>query len=55
MSAITDNPTITRMELAALLGHTPDKIKHHLKKLTEQGIIEHVGSTKAGEWVILKK
>jgi ATP-dependent DNA helicase RecG len=53
VSAITDNPRITRMELAVLLGHTPDRIKHHLKKLTEQGIIKHVGSTKAGEWVII--
>jgi ATP-dependent DNA helicase RecG len=43
------------MELATLLNDTPDRIKHNLKKMTEQGIIKHVGSTKAGEWVILKK
>ncbi len=54
INVIQNDPKITMPELASRLNHTPDSIRHHLRKLTEQGIIKHVGSTKAGEWVVLK-
>lgn len=47
------NSKITRKELANALNKTPDSIKHHLQQLTKKGIIKHIGSTKAGEWLIL--
>ena len=53
LSAIRNNPRITRRELAVLLGRTEDSVKHQLQKLTRQGIIKHIGATKAGEWVII--
>lgn len=53
LSAIRNNPRITRRELAVLLGRTEDSIKYQLQKLTRQGIIKHIGATKAGEWVII--
>lgn len=54
LTAIRNNPRITRRELAVLLNRTEDSIKYQLLKLTRQGIIKHVGATKAGEWQILK-
>ena len=55
LTAIRNNPRITRRELAVLLNRTEDSIKYQLLKLTRQGIIKHVGATKAGEWQILKE
>ncbi len=55
IDAIRANPQITRNELVALFDRTPESIRHHLEMLTKDGIIKHTGSTKAGEWVILKK
>jgi ATP-dependent DNA helicase RecG len=55
INIIQNEPKISMPELATRLSRTPDSIRHHIRKLTEQGIIKHVGSTKAGEWVILKK
>ncbi len=42
------NPKVTRNELAALLGLTPDGIKYHLQKLRKEGVIIHQGSTRSG-------
>lgn len=50
LDAIRKNPKITRVELAAKLGISPDTVKYHLRRLTGQGAIKRVGSTRAGEW-----
>jgi ATP-dependent DNA helicase RecG len=55
IDAIRKNPQITRNELVILFNRTPESIRHHLEKLTKDGVIKHTGSTKAGEWIILKK
>jgi len=55
LAAIRNDPRITRRKLAALLGRTEDSVKYHLLKLSRQGIIRHIGPTKAGEWVILNE
>lgn len=51
------NPKITRNELAAILGLTPDGVKYHLQKMTVEGIIAHHGSTRSGywEWLAINK
>ncbi|MDH6534574.1 transcriptional regulator [Parabacteroides sp. 52] len=54
IEAIKNNSSITRKELEALLDRTPDSIKYHLAQLTKKGIIKHVGSTKAGKWVVIE-
>ena len=46
------NPKITRNELAAILGLTPDAIKYHLQKLTAEGIIARQGSARSGYWEV---
>ncbi len=47
------NPKITRNELAAMLGLTPDAIKYHLQKLTGEGIIVRHGSARSGYWEVV--
>lgn len=44
------HPRITRNELAAILGLTPDGIKYHLQKLTAEGVIARQGSARSGYW-----
>lgn len=51
---MSKNPAITQKILAAEIGITVDGIKYHLKKLKDEGVIRHVGSTKAGRWEIYK-
>jgi ATP-dependent DNA helicase RecG len=54
LTLLASDPSITRRELASQIGLTPDGIKYHLAKMTSAGLIQHVGPTKAGHWVILK-
>ena len=51
---LNNEPHLTRHQLAQRLSLTPDSVKHHLQKLKAAGRIEHVGSTKAGYWKVLK-
>lgn len=48
------NPYVTRKELAAKTGFSDSGVKYHLKKLTEEGRIRHIGPTKKGKWEVLK-
>ena len=52
LEAIARNPSITRAELAEVVGISPDGVKYHLQKLTKSGRLKRVGSTRRGEWVI---
>ena len=51
---IGEKPEVTQRELAQIAGITINGVKYHIKKLTKAGIIEHVGPTKSGKWVIVK-
>ncbi len=51
---IEDNKKITRIELAQTIGVSEDAIKQQLAKLKSEGIIQRVGSTKAGHWEVIK-
>lgn len=46
------NPRITRKQLSKILGISMDVVKYRLDKLRALGKIKHVGSTKAGEWIV---
>ena len=54
LALLTADPEITRRRLAERLGITPDGVKYHLDKLRTDGVIRHVGATKAGRWEVLK-
>lgn len=47
-------PSLTRNDLADLIGVTPDAIKKHLSSLQRKGILRRVGSTKGGHWEVVK-
>ncbi len=47
-----EKPTMTRRELATVLGMTGDGVKYHLNQLKSNGVILHVGPTKGGHWVV---
>ena len=54
LAILRSAPATTRRELAAKIGITADGIKYHLKKLSADGVIRHVGPKKTGRWEVLK-
>ena len=54
LKLIKKNPNITQTEMAKILGITRDGISYNIKQLKNKGIIERVGATKNGKWVIVK-
>ena len=47
-------PEITAKEMAIQLHVTEDGIRFHIKNMKKEGILKRIGSTKKGEWEILK-
>ena len=54
ISLIKGNPDITQKEMAKILGISREKVKYHIAILKELDIITREGSTKKGNWKILK-
>lgn len=52
---IRKNPKITRIQLAGIIGISSDGVKYHLQKLSRAGILKRIGSTRYGEWAIIKE
>ena len=50
---LKQSPSITRKELAKILGKSESTIKEHLARLKNDGIITRVGSDRSGRWKIL--
>ena len=50
---LTENPKMTRTELAKEIGLSPDGIKWNLNKLKEEGKIRRIGSDKGGHWKVV--
>jgi len=48
------NPSITQKGLSEQTGISVDGVKYHLKKLKDAGMITRSGSTKTGQWRVLK-
>ncbi|MBP5092118.1 MAG: putative DNA binding domain-containing protein [Bacilli bacterium] len=53
MSAIKDNPFITRKALSLLLGKSESTIYRELSSLSNKGLIQRVGGNKDGHWVVV--
>ncbi len=53
LNYIKTNKNITREELATLIGVSSNAIKQHLSNLKKDGVIQRIGSTKAGYWEIM--
>ena len=54
IALIKQNPSITQKEMARMLDISREKIKYHIAVLKENNIIIREGSTKKGNWKILK-
>ncbi len=54
INLLKSEPTITAKELAGRLGLSQKTIEKHLKILRETNKIQHIGSTKSGEWIVLE-
>lgn len=54
LEELEKNGTLTRDELASILGVSANAIKQHLANLTKEGRLTRVGSTKAGHWKVLR-
>ena len=53
MEAMRANPSITRNELAELIGMTPEGVKSAISSLKASGAIRRVGPDKGGHWEIV--
>ena len=51
---IKNQPSITQKEIAKELNITRDGVKYNMNVLKELGIVVREGSTKKGNWKILK-
>ena len=51
---IKEYPEITAKEMAIQLHVTEEGIRFHIKNMKKEGILKRIGSTKKGEWEILK-
>lgn len=49
---LTDNPRLTRIELAEKVGMTDNGIKKIIANMKAAGWIERMGSNKTGYWVV---
>lgn len=52
LNTLRKNPHISRKELSKLLMISEDGVKYHLKKLKNKGLIEHIGASRGGYWVV---
>jgi ATP-dependent DNA helicase RecG len=47
-----NEPTLTRVQLAAKLNVGPDTVKEYLTKLKRRGLLIREGGRKTGHWVV---
>ena len=52
LKLIRKNPNITQTQMAKVLGLTRDGIAYNIKQLKDHGIIERIGATKKGYWIV---
>ena len=51
---IKNNPFITQKNIANILNKKQDTIKYNMQKMSKQGIIKHIGSSRIGYWKVNK-
>ncbi len=52
LTLISEDPGITRQQLAEALEITSDGVKYHLRRLQEQGLLRRIGPDKGGRWKV---
>ena len=53
LEVIRNNPNITKKQIQEKIGKSKTTVDNGISYLKEKGIIEHVGSNKAGYWKVL--
>lgn len=54
IAIMSSNPRVTAKILSVYLGISDRNVKNHIKALKNAGVIEHIGPTKNGRWVVKK-
>jgi len=54
LDGIRGNPVITQRQLADIVGLSYSGVRYVMEALRKEGILERVGSTKTGKWIIKK-
>ena len=54
LEAIRTNPSITRSELASLLGLSESTVYREITELKNKGVLRRVGETKNGHWEVVE-
>ncbi|MFW5852841.1 MAG: RNA-binding domain-containing protein [Nanoarchaeota archaeon] len=52
MELLKNNPHLTAEDVAAQIGITKDGVRYHIKNLKDKGLLQRVGSSKKGKWVV---
>lgn len=47
-------PEMAVREIAEKLGLSASGVRYHINKMKKSGMIEHIGSTKKGKWIVHK-
>ena len=55
MDIMRETPEISVKEIAQILYISVGDVRYHINKMKESGLIEHIGSTKKGKWIIYKE
>ena len=55
LSAITQNPQVSQVQIARTVGISRTHVAKNLKKLAEMGLVKRVGPDKGGHWEVLSK
>ena len=55
LNAIQQNPKVSAVEMASLLGISSRAVEKRLRTMRENDIIRRVGPDKGGFWEIIKK
>lgn len=51
---IISSPTISKAEIASVCGMSVEGIRYHITKMRKKGLIEWVGNSRNGKWIINK-
>lgn len=55
LEVIRNNPNITKKQIQEKIGKSKTTVDKVISYLKENGIIEHIGSNKAGYWKVLDR
>ena len=54
LELLTSNASISRSEMANLIGITENSIRYHLDKMKDENIIRREGADKGGKWIVVE-